>query len=234
MNMTIETLNDRLSKANDKVAKKLNTIAKKTALMEKKQNQITKMDDEREIYGLKCDIKWLQDDINRLNDEIKETKKTITKYEAQLSGEIEKESIFLKDIPESMKAMQTELVEVWDEFDMGRRNTLRAEYFNLGYSQFIRKYSYYEYELISKTDEEIHNSNMKDAKALIINLYYRVRNITGEVTDWSNICAEQGTHGFTVLNGIVIGKEGKAKVESILAGGYNIQRLHIRVLVHSI
>lgn len=62
-------------------------------------------------------------------------------------------------------------------------------------------------------------------------MYYRVKKFTGEITDWSGVHACQGTWGMTVLNGYVVGKEGRAFVESILAGGYNIQRLHIRVLV---
>ena len=86
----------------------------------------------------------------------------------------------------------------------------------------------------SKSDEQIHDDNVQAAEDLIIDLIYRVRKITGEIIDWSNIRATAGTGGFTVLNGTVIGKEGIACVESITADGYNIQRLHIRVLVHNV
>ena len=85
-----------------------------------------------------------------------------------------------------------------------------------------------------KSDEQIHDDNVQAAENLIIDLIYRVRKITGEITDWSDIRATVGTDGFTVLNGTVIGKEGITCIESITAGGYNIQRLHVRVLVHSI
>ena len=56
----------------------------------------------------------------------------------------------------------------------------------------------------------------------------RITKEVGEITDVSalSIGGKQGE-----INGIVIGKNGKARVETIMAGGYNIQCLHYRVLV---
>lgn len=241
--MKIETLKDRIDNAKAKIEKKENTIIKKTALIAKKEDKIRKLgfepsDDQREVaniskeaFWLMCDIESLEDDITRGNKEIKEVKASLEKYEQQLAGEIEKESILLKDIPESMKQMQVELVERWDAWDIERRNRMKADYKELGWKAYCEKYRYSDKHFKDKTDEQIHNSNVQDAKCLILDLYYRVKKITGEITNWSGVHACQGTHGMTVLNGYVEGKEGRAEVESILAGGYNIQRLHIRVLV---
>lgn len=219
--MTIETLKDRIQKANEKIEKKLNTIAKKEALIEKKGGI-----PEGTKYG---DAYWLGEDVKRLKREVEETRNTLAKYEKQLAGEIEKESIFVSEIPDSMKSMQDELVAKWDEWDISKRDLIRKDRETMNYKELCRKYNAYELtQLRYKSDEEIHEANMKDAKYFIIDLYNRVKAITGEVTDWS------GVHAVgTALNGFIIGKEGRAEVESILAGGYNIQRLHVRVLVHS-
>lgn len=254
--MKIETLKDRIEKTKFKIEKKSNTIVKKNAQIEKKYASLEKLgvedpkkhtrEDYRHLgetddalwfdiswtYG---DIKYLFEDIDRLEKEIEEIKKTLEKYEAQLAGEIEKEEILLKEIPEIFNNLRDELVAMWDRWDIERRERIKEKYLELGYREFYRKgYTRADYDLIYKTDAQIHEANVRDAKILILDLYYRVKDITGEVTDWTGIIPTTGTHGFTVLNGIVIGKEGRAKVESIFAGGYNIQRLHVRVLVHSI
>ena len=220
--MRIETLNERITNAKAKIEKKQNTIAKKMALIEKKEAKDAN----------DWSIKWLEEDIERLNDEIEETKASLEKYEKQLAGEIEKESLLTKEIPESMKEMQNELVTEWDAYDKAHRDQIRKDRHEMEYKEFCKKYTANEaMNIMYMTDEQIHNNNENDAKIMVINLYNRVKAITGEVKDWSDLKCEQGNIG-AVLTGFVIGKEGRAEVETILAGGYNIQRLHVRTLVH--
>lgn len=245
--MKIETLKDRIEKAKAKIEKKSGTIVKKTAQIEKKvallkaEGIADPLTADRwehrttDAYWTLCDIDHLQEDIERLEKEIVAAQETLAKYEAQLTGEIAKEETLLNEIPEIFNRLRDELVAEWDRWDCERRDQLAEEYNKLGYTEFFKKgHTRADYEFRFKTTTQIHAENVRDAKALILDLYYRVKGITGEVTDWAGIETEVGTHGFTVLNGIVIGKEGRAKVESIYAGGYNIQRLHVRVLVHSI
>lgn len=58
----------------------------------------------------------------------------------------------------------------------------------------------------------------------------RTNRIVGQITDASGLYVSDNFE----LNGIIIGTKGKARVETITAGGYNIQCLHFRVLVHPV
>ena len=58
----------------------------------------------------------------------------------------------------------------------------------------------------------------------------RTNAIVGQITDASNLSI--GAKGD--LNGFIIGTDGKAKVQTIGAGGYNIQCYHFRTLINSI
>lgn len=229
--MTIKELENRIEKKKAQIERKTNTIAKKEKQIAKKEAEIAKLDaDSNDARWLKSDISWLNDDIKRNLNEIEECKATLKKYEEQLKGEREKEASFIKEVPETMKTLEAELIEEWTRNDIERRAFLNEEYKELGYKDFINKHHWSGYEFSMKTDEEIRKANIRDARNFILDLLNRVKEITGEVTDWSEI---QLTYGntFPVLNGYVYGKEGRAEVESILAGGYNIQRLHIRTLV---
>ncbi len=56
----------------------------------------------------------------------------------------------------------------------------------------------------------------------------RTNKIVGTITDASNLYIGMDAE----LNGYIIGDQGKAKVQTIGAGGWNIQRYHFRTLIH--
>lgn len=62
-------------------------------------------------------------------------------------------------------------------------------------------------------------------------LIRRINEVVGEIQDASNLSiGDQNGE----LNGIIKGSKGSAKIQTIGAGGYNIQVFHYRVLVHKI
>jgi hypothetical protein len=71
----------------------------------------------------------------------------------------------------------------------------------------------------------------EEEKGKVLDLIRRVTKVTGTIRDASGLTIGNQSGE---LNGIVIGDEGKAHVETIGAGGYNIQRFHYRVLVKRI
>lgn len=231
--MKIETLKDRIAKAEEKIGKKQNTIAKKTAAVEKKQAELDKTEGERERYWIGCEIAWLEEDLKRLASEIKETENTLENYRKQLAGEIERQNILTLEVPETLKVLQNELVTEWDAHDKNRRERMQADYRAMSYRDFCKMYRGQDTDLRHKTDEEIHSANVRDAEGIILNLINRVKGITGEITSWDGLTIQPDNNGWSILNGYVEGKEGRCRVESIGAGGYNIQRYHIRVLVKS-
>jgi hypothetical protein len=70
----------------------------------------------------------------------------------------------------------------------------------------------------------------KDKKAKMLDLIFRINEVVGTITDASRLrISEKGN-----LDGIIEGEKGKAKIETIGAGGFNIQVFHYRTLVHKI
>lgn len=232
--MKIEALQERIAKAEEKISRKRNTISKKTALIAKKTAELDKASDGHDWYWIKCDIRNLSDDLERLSLEITETEKTVANYRAQLAGEIERQSILIHEVPEALKSFQAELITRWDEHDKARRDRIKADYREMEYREFCKKYRHVDTAIKDKTDEQIHEENVRDAEGIVLDLVNRVKDITGKITSWEGLRISAGNNGFAVLNGQVTGKEGIAYVESIGAGGYNIQRYHIRTLVKPI
>lgn len=67
-----------------------------------------------------------------------------------------------------------------------------------------------------------------EKKAKILDLMTRIEKITGKIVDAEYL--KIGPKGD--LEGIIIGEKGKAKINTIGAGGYNIQCYHFRTLIH--
>lgn len=70
----------------------------------------------------------------------------------------------------------------------------------------------------------------EDRRAKLLDLMARITKVVGRITDAAALYI--GDTGE--INGVVIGTEGRATVQTIGAGGYNIQIFHYRTLVHEI
>lgn len=68
----------------------------------------------------------------------------------------------------------------------------------------------------------------QERRAKLLDLVSRIMKVVGRITDAGDL--KIGPNGD--INGIIIGTEGRAKVETIGAGGYNIQCYHFRTLIH--
>lgn len=242
--MQLSTLNDRIKNIEERISKKEKTIANKTKLVAKKEKLITDagydlndreaIKQNSQMFWVMFDIDSLKEDLVRLPKEIEELKKTLKNYQDQLAGQIDKENTYSTEVPEVLKALQDELVEKWTTFDIKRKNQIWEAKKSLKYEECIKMFNKYELNVLAyKSDEDIRKDNEKEAKNMVMNLYNRIKDITGEIIDWSGITLTPGARGSAALNGVVIGTKGKCKVESIYAEG-PVQRLHVRVLTKEI
>lgn len=99
------------------------------------------------------------------------------------------------------------------------------------YAQFIeymqKKYSRSSLVVALEKWDNVDSIVEKEALAKEKAFITKVTKVVGEITDIKALGI--GVNGE--LNGIVVGDKAKAEVETVFAGGYNVQRLHYRVLV---
>ena len=122
---------------------------------------------------------------------------------------------------ERMKKMREEL----PAYKYGMTKEERAEY-TRAHNNYRQSFPISRENDLKQSDEYLYKKNEDEATMYVKDLIHRIKNRVGEITNLENI----HFHG-KALNGIVEGTTGTAVIETILAGGYNIQRLHYRVLV---
>ena len=98
-------------------------------------------------------------------------------------------------------------------------------------SHYNYEESKYEYINYTINEELLTKTIAKEKEDKYFDLVKRVTSLVGEIIDASNLSIgnQRGE-----LNGIIIGEKGNVRVETISAGGYNIQRFHYRVLLKEV
>lgn len=164
-----------------------------------------------------------REDAARKAKEIEATKARIETLKEKLAKEQNR-----RNIPEIFIPFRDSLVASWDEYDKAQRDKVIANGPGETYKETIL-YS----DMRNLTDEQIHEKNEDDAYLLIERLINRVEKKGGAVKGYSNLYIHNGNwmEGGIAINGYVDCEKRSVDVQSILAGGYNIQRLHVRVLV---
>lgn len=244
--MNSTELMERLNKAEANVEKIKKTIERHEKQAEKKLKVITdngwKIDrwayndgSHDDAYWAICEYENKLSDIKGAQKKLAEAEQIVDNWKCKFDKQLAAETKIQTEIPEVFKKAKDDLVELWTSWDINARDTMvqkkqemLQQYSN--YREFkeawYKLYSYSKEESLRKTDEEFRKINEKDAEAWLLDLYNRVYEITGEITDCAGI-----QWGGKCLDGYVVGQKGKASVETIGAGGYNIQKWHLRTLV---
>ena len=214
--------------------------------------------DSEVVYWLNCDLEDCIESIRNNEEAIKNKLQTISRYEDLLQKALVKEES-LRNLPESMIELKERTITAWDAWDAKRKEAVRqahTDYYALSdesrkahyaknddlakdlekkMNDIYQSFSSFEWhELYCMSEEEIHRRNVQGAEDLVENLYDRVCQIVDTIEDASDLKVTAGNEGFAVINGTVKGHGKVAKVQSVGAGGWNIQRWHIRTLVHEV
>lgn len=240
----------------NRIEKKLNQIQKiknRISKWESKKNEES-FYKEYQYFGYTKEEtikRWYEEWLGGCDEEIRRAKRDLEEAEAQLErihqmlAKQESKQDTLSKLPQCIIDFKESLITKWDAWDINMRETIRQEYkqayelykegkkeeYHEAWLEIKYKYKHIEPRVYGKTDEEIHKENIKDAEDIILSMVNRIWPITGDITDAKHLYLNYDNNGFTIINGTIIGEKGKANIHSIGAGGYNVQRYHIRVLV---
>lgn len=234
-------LREKMNKAEEKVSKIEKTLKNHIERAERSAVEIAQRgwnlegryqkygtEDHNDCYWMIAEYEDRTEAVDSSKNKLEEAKRVLEgwreKYEAQLRKESQ-----ISGIPSIFRQLLEDLVEQWTKDDLARLAMMYERKKALSYEEFREEYSYNKEESLKKTEEEFRRANVTAAEYFIMDLHNRVKAVTGEVTDWSGV-----HYSGKALNGVIVGVDGTVSVETIIAGGYNIQRMHYRVLVKKI
>lgn len=133
---------------------------------------------------------------------------TISELRARLAGKTKAEIEFAV-LPQIIKDFLADWQRRAIEFYMTRHDNSKNDMFRYRSAEYIEK------------------AIQQEAQDKGIEIASRVADKCGQIVNAAGI--KIGANGS--INGLIIGTNGSAEVETIFAGGYNVQCLHFRVLV---
>lgn len=168
------------------------------------------------LYSLSC----LTDDVQRKQRELKRLKKTELEMLEALEN-LTPEQIERKAQREMEIALHNYIKSEMDNIKIPALESWLAMY-KVAYIEMVEKHmdGWEKSEALRNTDKAVRNQKM--------NILIRSFPVVGKLED-----IQFGTIGMNgEFNGTVRGEHGIANIRTIMAGGYNIQCLHYRVLVN--
>lgn len=204
------------------------------------------------LNGGKNPYYYREDDLKWSLKDLEVAKRNLSKYEEALAIEINKEKApkikVLVDFLENWKKQATiyyrneckRYIETYYQFeaeektitDWKERRLLEDQHYRTMQQMFtsnIRELVSFRSET-STNEKELEKMLSREVEAKYDDLVDRISKVTGEIKD----CEQLHIGGNGSINGFVKGEKATAKVETIMAGGYNIQCLHYRVLVNRV
>ncbi len=232
-----------------KIEKKEQQIEKRELLIAKLEGKIKNMEGKIKDWEDEITFSRLKEDLRDSNNKLKTLNGQLDRLQNQLAKSVEKEKI-LNEVPNELKALEDELTKTWYQWSIEARADFKENLEKIqearriesktsykGYNEYmtdeireVLKFYTRSYEYrVCRSNEELFAEAQKDAKRFVIKMYNDIKEITGTVTSWNNV-----HFNLRELNGVVYGEKGNAKIQTITAGGYNIQRLHLRTLIKKI
>lgn len=156
--------------------------------------------------------------INDLKETIYKKEREIAKLEERFEKEMEKET---------KKAAKVNFMRTWmKNFPAPEKLKQLLKYIEDSYIDLLRK----EDTNGLYTDEVLQKKAKLYTDFLMIDLSYRISDVTGKLKDCEFISMEY-SNMKPVITGYFIGEKANVETRVIIAGGYNIQKLHNRVIV---
>jgi DNA repair exonuclease SbcCD ATPase subunit len=197
---------------------------------------------ERSIVRHNEEIQKLLSDMQQLDTN---NKNYIDKMQRR-NGDLKTAISFLKDDKALVEVAKPELEKVENElkvleeskkpqFEVLRNFVEKWKVEAINYYIELLKNGYegkdtYIIDLLEKGEKYIINLYTLEAKSRLVNMIMLIKEKTGEVIS-CNLYNQTNNQKFG-FEGTIKGEKKTVKVEAILAGGWNIQKLHVRLLIN--